>query len=241
MNAETPNPAVDRTCAKRTSRKDEPSMNQPPRLFHNAWVVTVLLILLATSVVVGSDGPAATQSLEREELVVLAAAVQQLHIGGAARWFMVADHTISFACESAQTSGFSVSDCSGMRSRDQSPTEVLAWVRETIRPVTKELTDSLESRAARRVPVTQPLPLQVRQVIWGPTGGAAIPAGLGSPDFALYPSRVGFNAGRDAALLYLGVVSWTDSSKSFGEYVYLVKVGQQWAIKGRAKVWQLGQ
>ena len=164
----------------------------------------------------------------------------ELHIGDSPRWFILADHTISFACESATTTGFSVGDCSGMRSHDQSPIEVLAWVRKRIRPVSKQLTESLAARAASTVPISRSLPLETRQVIWGPTGDTSIPDGLGTPDFALYPSRVGFNAGRDAALTYLGVVNWADSSKSFGEYVYLVKVATRWAVKGRARAWQLG-
>jgi hypothetical protein len=206
-------------------------------------IVGMVLLVVATSAFGGDDSPGPTQSLEDEELLVLAAAVQQLHIGGSPHWFLLADHTVSFRCESAATTGFSVGDCSGMRSHDQNPAEILGWVRETIRPVTKALTDSLAMRAAASVPVNRPLPLETRQVIWGPTRGVgpgSIPDGLGSPDFALYPSRVGFNAGRDAALLYLGVVNWSDSSKSFGEYVYLVKANTRWDVNGRARVWQLG-
>ncbi len=203
-------------------------------------VVVALPIVLAGLAFASSEGENATQVLDDDELAVLAAAVQQIHLSDTPRWFMLADHTISFACESGKAAGFLLGDCSGMRTHDQTPNEVLAWVRERIPSVTRELTDDLGKCAGNAVQINRSLPLAVRQVIWGPTSTTAFPEGLGSPDFALYPSRVGFNSGRTAALVYLGVMNWTDTSKSFGEYVYLVKTEGRWTTKGRARTWQLG-
>ncbi len=188
----------------------------------------------------GKGSPLPAQIQENDELAVWAAAVQQLYRPSSQGWIMLADHTVSFACESGDVAGFSAGDCSGMRTHDQTPAEVLSWVREQIPAVAKQLTNSLAQNASATVFVNRPMPLETRQIIWGPTSSGSVPAELGSPDFALYPSRVGFNAGRNAALVYLGVVNWADASKSFGEYVFLSKAEGRWTVKGRARLWQLG-
>lgn len=203
-------------------------------------VASIFVALVAMPLLGGADPTPGAGVLDDEEGRVIAAAIKQLHLAAASQWFMLAERTITFACESASDSGFAVGDCSGMRNRDQTPDQVLNWVRKTIPSVTKELTDSLSVRASSPARIGKPIPLNFRQVIWSPKGGGSVPKDLGTPDFAAYPSRVAFNANRNTALFYLGVVNWSDSSKSFGEYLYLTKVGGEWLVKGRARVWQLG-
>jgi hypothetical protein len=178
--------------------------------------------------------------LEDEEAEAIAAAAWQITGGNARRWVWISGRTVSFACESAEATGFALGGCSGMRTRDQSPAETLSWVRRSIGGVSEALTATLLDRGSESVAIVKPLPMPVQQHLWSPGDAGSTPPESDAPDFALYPSRVAFAADRLSALLYLGIVSWTDSSASFGEYVYLERSDGKWIVKGHARLWKFG-
>jgi hypothetical protein len=206
-------------------------------------LATLLTIIIAFSsgLTHASSNEPNTVSLEDDEYLVLAAVIKEIHLPGNHRWFMLTDRTVTFSCESRIQTGFGLGDCSGMRTRAQTPTDVLKWVQSIIPSIPSALIRSFESRGGQNARIEKELPLQFKQVIWGPTCGRTIPKDLGSPDFIAYPSRAAFTAERDSALIYVGVVSWSNISQSFGEYVFLAKKGKEWIVKGRARLWQLGQ
>jgi len=202
--------------------------------------ISVILYLLRSNSLALAENSKMDQLIEYEELTVIAAAVEQLHLDGLSRWIIVADHTSSLSCDSGQITGFAMAQCNGMRPLQRDPEKLMEWVRENIRPVTTQLTDRLISVSATNTPITAPLPLSIRQVIWGPTGHQSIPEGLGSPDLAVYPSRVAFDDDMRVALVYVGAINWRDASKSLGGYVYLERIEDSWTVKNHVVVWRTG-
>jgi len=203
-------------------------------------ILAILLIfLLKFSLAQASDGIPALQNLEDEEYRVVAAVVAQVHLSHSPHWFILADRTTSFECNPPANTGLAIGGCSGMRTVNQEPHEVLQIVISSIKGVTNNLTSDLEAKARTSVPVEKTLPLNIRQVIWGSSSGKSFPRELGNPDFALYHSRVGFNKQKTRALVDVATISWIDSSRSLGEYVYLEKMKKDWQVKGRMKLWSM--
>lgn len=211
------------------------------RFFEVRGARIVLIIFLAVFILRGGQGDStlAAEFVEEEEYSVWAAVVNQIHLPKSPRWFMLADRTVSFQCDPSASLGIDVGGCGGMRVQGQTSAEVFERVRQQITAVTATLTSDLEKKSRQSATIDRTLPLPVRQVIWGPGFHSQVPKDLGAPDFAVYPSRVGFNDARNQAFLYMGVISWTDPSRSFGEYVYIEKTSGAWMVKGRVRVWEL--
>lgn len=178
-------------------------------------------------------------SIEDLEYSVMGAAVTAaLELPGSVRMVLVSDRTVGFACESGAETGLVVGDCNGMRTERQTPEQVIATIRSAMPVVTKEIASSFLMVASKSFPLVTELNMPVRQVVWGPRSGRPLPQGPDQPQFAVYPSRVGFNPARDAALLYLGVRAMSGQAKSFGEYIFLTRNNTRWQVKGRARVWE---
>jgi hypothetical protein len=174
-----------------------------------------------------------------EELRVIAAVVEQVHLPRSPKWFILADRTTTFDCDPPANTGLNIDGCSGMRTKNESPRDVLRKVALSIDGVTAALTSDLEKKAQESVLIQKALPLRAKQIIWGPGSHTTIPKELGVPDFAVYPSRVAFEKNLTRSLVYVGVVSWLDASRSFGEYVYLAKEQNRWVVKSRMRMWKM--
>jgi hypothetical protein len=181
--------------------------------------------------------------IEDQEYVVMAAAITAvLELSGtprgAPRTIVISDRTVGFPCETAAETGLTIGDCNGMRTAKQSPDQALAAVRKAMPIVSKQMAESFLIGASRSFPIERQLTIPARQILWGPRSGQPLPQGPAAADFAVYPSRVGFNPNRDGALLYLGVRALSGQAKSFGEYIFLVRNNNRWEVKGRARVWE---
>lgn len=200
-----------------------------------------LLVLLCPWVmdVPACDSSPVREDMDDEELRVIAAVVKQVHLPRSPKWFILADRTTTFDCDPPANTGLNIDGCSGMRTKDESPRDVLRRVALSIDGVTATLTSDLEKKAQKTVLIQKTLPLPTKQIIWGPESRTSIPKDLGIPDFAVYPSRVAFDKNLTRSLVYVGVVSWVDASRSYGEYVYLAKEQNRWIVKGRMRMWKM--
>ncbi|HAM50435.1 MAG TPA: hypothetical protein DCP92_06960 [Nitrospiraceae bacterium] len=196
------------------------------------------IIFLAHSVV--AEQQSTGLILQNEEYEVWAAVVEQVHLPKVPRWFMVCDRTVTFECSSAKSTGFEIAGCSGMRTINETEDDRLRWVKSKIPEITDDVVLDLQKKSRSIAKITKTLPLAVKQVLWGPSSNIQFPKDSGNPDFAAYPSRVGFDKGQTHALVYMGVASWLDVNRSFGEYLYLSRENNRWLVKNRARVWSMG-
>jgi len=154
-------------------------------------------------------------------------------------WLLIDGQTAAFPCNSAPTNIINLGGCSGMKTRDQTPKDVLAWVKSSIPGVDDEAASDLAAKSGNSVAIDKPFSFPTKQIIWSPSVSASFPTDLGTPELAVTLSRVGFDKNRTKALLYIGAMSWTDPSLSFGEYIYLVRDAAAWSVKGTLRVWQM--
>lgn len=180
------------------------------------------------------------QHLTAQEAGVIAAVVKSQLLQKDMRWIALPTHTVSFDCRSAATDviAFSLSGCSGMRSKGQSIMATMRLIKEHMPDLPSSLIRRFVSRGGEEAIISKRLPIQVRQVIVSHQEKVDW-KNLGSPEFALYPSRVSFNSDKDKALVYLGVMSWDSRIKSRGEYVYLIRKGNVWLIHDHVDYWQM--
>ncbi len=195
----------------------------------------LLAVVFSLSAAAWGQDSAVLQSDERE---VMAAALVQTRHPSASGWLLIDGQTAAFPCNSAPTNIINVDGCSGMKSRDQTLKDVLAWIKSSIPEVDDEVASDLAEKSGDSVAIDKPFPLAIKQIVWSTSVSASLPAGLGTPELAITLSRVGFDKKRSKGLLYIGAISWTDPSLSFGEYVYLVRDAAAWSVKGRLRVWQ---
>ncbi|MBI4708351.1 MAG: hypothetical protein HY761_10595 [Candidatus Omnitrophica bacterium] len=208
-------------------------------LIQSSWSLCgLLMIFMAHSV--AAEQPSTDSILQDKEYEVWAAVVEQVHLPKAPRWFMVCDSTVTLECSSAKSTGFKIGDCSGMRTISETEEQRLQWVKSNIPEIIDDVVIDLQNKSRSIAKITKKLPLGVKQVVWGPTSNIQFPKDSGDPDFAVYPSRVGFDKSQTHALVYMGVASWIDISHSFGEYVYLLRENSKWLVKNRARVWSMG-
>ncbi len=196
------------------------------------------------AVVLSLSAPAWTQDsppLTSDEREVMAAALVQTRHPGVSGWLLIDGQTAAFPCDSAPTNVINVGGCSGMKSRVQTPKDVLAWIKSSIPEVDDEMASDLVEKSGNSVAIDKPFPLAIKQIVWSRSVSASLPADLGTPELAVTLSRVGFNKKGTKALLYIGAISWTDSNLSFGEYIYLVRDAGAWLVKDRLRVWQTQQ
>jgi len=177
--------------------------------------------------------------MDSVEYSVVAAVVKADHLPKHPRWFMLSNRTTTFECDPPANTGFSFVGCSGMRTQDQSPQDVYNMLAGSLHSLTTEVFLDLMSKSETSTVVDKTLPLNVKQIIWGPTSTSSVPKELGAPDFAVYHSRVGFNKEKTLALVYVAAANWTDSSKTYGEYVMLGWQEGGWTILERYKMWSM--
>lgn len=199
--------------------------------------MSAILLLLSSAMVRGED--AAT--LDTDELEVLGAALEQTRHPDPTGWLLIDSHTAVFPCDPAETRVINLDGCSGMARPGQDPGEMLALVKEAIPGIDDQVITELRARSNASIIISKPLSISTKQVIWSPTEPAGFPNDLGKPEAALNLSRVGFDAGRTKALLYIGLISYTERGHSYGEYVYLVKTNGTWTVQGTMQAWKMGQ
>ncbi len=200
------------------------------------FLTSIALVVCLSGYSFGQNSPVG--SIDDSEYEVLAAVLAQEISSPSQGWVMLAPFTATFECNPPAHNGLAFGPCGGMRTPDQTPEEMLSKVKAGIPAVSEDLTADLLRKSQQSVPITRTLPFPVKQFLVDLTGRTK-PAYPGNPDLGFFPSRVGLNAERNRALCYTGVINWTDSSRSVGDFLYLEKVDSQWVIKGKLRVWSL--
>lgn len=184
--------------------------------------------------------------LADDEMAVLGQMIATTHVKGGEKWFLVANDTANLRCDAKHM--IDVGGCNGgMRSKSQTPEEVMGWVKESFPGAGPDLLADFRSKNDFPATVSRPFPIEVRQTLWGRkdkdwgvVGGEPMKKDLGAPDYLITVSRVGFNTDHSEALAYLGAMSWKDPKLSGGEYIYAHKVEGKWAVEKVAPTWHLG-
>lgn len=195
-------------------------------------------ILLLHSSFAWCEGAA---TLDADELAALSAAVEQTHKLNPSGWLLIEAQTAAFPCDPGEARVVILDGCSGLARPGQDPADMLVVVKEAIPALDDEVIRDFLAKGAASVAIGAPLAHSIRQVIWTPAEPAGFPADLGKPEAAMNLSRVGFDASRSRALLYIGSISYTASEHSFGEYVYLTKTNGSWTVQGTMQSWKMGQ
>ena len=179
-------------------------------------------------------------TLDADELAALSAAMEQTHKLNPSGWLLIDAWTAAFPCDPGEPRVVVLDGCSGIARPGQDPAEMLAIVKEAIPALDEEEIGDFLAKGAASVAIGTPLTLGIKQVIWSPADPAGFPADLGKPEAAMNLSRVGFDASRGHALLYIGSISYTAAEHSFGEYVYLTKANGSWSVQGTMQSWKMG-
>jgi hypothetical protein len=197
---------------------------------------------LAFAVFASAETWAQSASLDDREMAVLSKAIST-RISGSEKWLLIANDTSTFRCDGISMIHFEGCD-SGMRLKEQRPEDVMAWLRARLPIVSPELLIDFRNKSEYPAKVGRPFAIKIKQTVWGPVGdswevvaGEKLPEAPFGPDYLITVSRVGFDPNGNEALVYVGAISWTDSKLSFGEYIYLLKDGNGWAVKRRVRPW----
>ena len=126
-----------------------------------------------------------------------------------------------------------------MKLRDQTVEDAVAAIKKAIVEADDEIIADLRSKSETSVILDRPFSLFVKQAFWQPGTPFAKPADGSMPEFALVISRVGFDQSRAKALVYIGAIRWDDKSKSFGDYLLLVKEESAWTVRSTLRAWEL--
>ena len=190
--------------------------------FFLAMIATVLFAFTTPSQTAAHTSGASQGEPDADEIAVMAVILDAAYAHATPGWVWIIGRTATFECNSSANVIISIGGCSGMRLSAETPDERLAWVRERMPQVSPEVTSDLLKKSQQSMPLSRPLPAPVRQTVWIP-GMKQDFGSDGNPTFAAYFSRVGFDPTRTSGLVYLGTMSWTDQSKSVGQYLYLEK------------------
>ena len=117
--------------------------------------------------------------------------------------------------------------------------DAVAAIKKAIVEADDEIIADLRSKSETSVILDRPFSLFVKQAFWQPGTPFAKPADGSMPEFALVISRVGFDQSRAKALVYIGAIRWDDKSKSFGDYLLLVKEESAWTVRSTLRAWEL--
>ncbi len=209
--------------------------------YSNALIILFTVMLSACTaprITTNSESSALRNNLEADEIRIMSVVLDAAYAHSDPGWVLLAARTVTFACNPPANIGFDMEGCSGMRDARETSEERLEKVRKEIPDISAELISDTITKNQESTTISVPLPVPIKQVLYAPGIKAELKFG-GNPVFAAYFSRPGFDSARSRALIYLGTVNWTDRSKSLGQYLYLEKQDNNWAIKDHAKVWEL--
>jgi hypothetical protein len=206
------------------------------RAFLNAAVIFSITTISTAQVSEPARPPA---SLTEEELTVIAVAVAQIYSTKTTKWFYISNLTTTFECDPPAKTGLDINGSGGMRTKTQNPKDVFKELTSKLKGLTPELFTDFYAKTQSSTVVDKALPINIKQAIWGPTSKTSLPNEWGTPDFAIYHSRVGFNDKKTKALVYVASTSWVDLSKSGGEYVFLTLINSKWVVSSHYKKWSL--
>ena len=200
-------------------------------------VRTIFQIAALLSSLAALPATATGQRPEREEYAVIAAILVQVFAQGDS-WVVISAPTASFDCES-KTLTVTVRECgAGMRDKQESLETVRADLRNHIPTASSVTIDDLMSKARTGASITEPIP--TKRAYSMDDHATYSPERIGTPDYLLYFSRVGFNRDRTRALAYVAAATWVHGGLKGGRYVHLVRARHGWRIESTWLVWDMG-
>lgn len=202
-----------------------------------AAALALTLFLAGCAVPVRGPQEAPDDALDDDEAHVLASVISAVARDDTSGWVMVAGVTSTFECDPPANTGFVADGCGGMRLADQAPEDVLDAMHKAVPAMAPEAARDLLQKSRKSIRLPAALPMALKHVVHFPGETREFPSP--QPRFWAYPSRVGFNAARDRAVLYLGVVHWLGRTQSQGLYLYLEKRAGEWVERGRFSVWTM--
>jgi len=202
-------------------------------------VLPIVVLLLSTSLQSHTQDKVTTSELGQDDYEIAAAVLKYVYPKGATGSVMIASKTATFACNPPVDNGFDIGGCSGMRSANVEPEDVMYSVRASIPGVPAALAERLIQVGKDTATLTHAVPVPVKQFLAGPD---KTPSDGLNPEMAFYMSRaaVADSGSGSKALIYVGVVSWKDQSQSQGRYFYLEKSKRGWLVKDKFVIWTFG-
>ncbi|HZZ94102.1 MAG TPA: hypothetical protein VFE23_16195 [Usitatibacter sp.] len=169
--------------------------------------------------------------LDADERAVLAVLVAERLRGGNGP-VMLEDHTATFLCSRSLPDVMQFDGCSGLRTRAESPRDVIGRLKRAWPDVSDAALADLAAKGEVAARIDEPLAIAVHQVLRG--------YGENAPtervDASVKVSRVGFDAGRSEAVAYTAVRS-KDRARSYAEYAHLARTpAGGWAVIDRVRV-----
>ena len=205
------------------------------------FIVPFLLAMLTWPMSSTSQEEPKEPRVGTDEYAVYAALIDQLLLHGKTGRLLLGDRTLSFECDGEKGSAINVGGCSGMRTKEQTPRQALDQVRRSLLRIHSSTLEDFERKNQKGLPLENRFPLKVDYVLYGERHPEGPEKDWGTPDFAVYLSRVGFNQDQTEALVYVAAVSWTNAQLSGGDYVLLDNKQAKWKVREKRRVWQLGQ
>ena len=196
------------------------------------FLMRIAAIVLAFGI---TGAHAQSAALTDDEIAVVVRAYSLTRMGGPEKTIILPVETANFVCTG--DSGVKLGGCSGaMRTAKIQPDEVVGWISKEFSAVASpELIAEFRSKAQYSARVTQPLPIEIKQIIGEPPRSDD----AGRPYLLLDFSRVAFNPAKTEALVYLASVSQVDPKRSFGEYLCFRLDDKVWKLAARARNWAL--
>jgi hypothetical protein len=202
-----------------------------------ALSIGLSVLLLITSGYAKDQKP---PTVSNAELAVYAAVLNELSKNGSVHHPLIANRTSSFDCQNI-CNGMEIAGCSGMRASTETPKEVLSRVKEEINSLSSPILLQFETKNQTCAAIGQGLPTKTKHHLFSLIDlevNGLIPKEWTHPDY-LYFSRVAFDKAGRQALVYLGLMSGSDGTKSAGLYIQLNKVGVEWKMDSTVSVWTL--
>jgi len=200
-------------------------------------VLPIMALFLSAALPSLAQDKAAASELGQDDYEIAATVLKYVYPKGAKDSVMIAPHLATFACNPPVDNGFSMGGCSGMRTADVEPDDVMYSVRAAMPAVTAELASRLVQKGKETATLTHTFPVPIEQFLAGPD---KTPSNGLNPELAFYMSRAAVADSGSKALIYVGVVSWRDQSQSQGRYFYLEKSKHGWSVKDTFVLWTFG-
>lgn len=212
----------------------------------------LFVLLISFSVAALAQAPAEAKpeaapatTLEQDEYAVYAVGISGLFDNAAfkERKLLIDNRTVSFECGADSCNSLDVGNgCSGMRQPGQNPDDVAALFHQTMTLLEPQAWSDFKKKNEHCSTLQNEFPLQ-RDYLWMEDSSKQVMVGKrpaselseaqqaewAQPD-KVFLSRPGFNADRNQALLYLGVVCHENCSW-FG-YLMMAKVNGTWTAVG---------
>jgi hypothetical protein len=183
----------------------------------------------------GAQSSTGSPAVSSEEIAIYATVLDTLPWLGPSSRPLIADSTSTFSCSKASCNGFLMGSCDGLRNEGETIADRMSLVKRDI-PVLQAATASnfvgLNQACAS---IKSKIPTAADYRLFS---DQKIPENW-KYSYLVYFSRVGFNAEHTQALVYVGLVSSTNSKNSGGNHFILKMSSGKWILGEGSSFWQM--